>query len=217
MDDSRVRKASELLGSILSPTVGEKAQAWARLQGFWAKTLGESLASHSRIADLRNGIVYVEADHPGWIQLLQLRQDSTLRAIQAAYPEFGVSGLAFRLRKDDAPPGTARTRFRAAGADENGRGSAAGVDSAESAATAPSVAGAAPAGPGPGGQRGSADVASVDDTIAAVKDEAFRGVLSSLAGTLERADAEQRAAARAEGRKRRSAGIAPTPGDQGSA
>lgn len=172
MDDSRVRQASDLLSAILSPAVGEKAAAWARLGGFWARTVGETLAAHSRIADLRNGTAFVEADHPGWIQLLQLKQDSSLKAIRAAYPELGISALAFRLGRDSSPPGTTRTRF----ATPEAQVAAALAGSSNFQDEPPESAG-----------HDGKPAASAKDTIAAVEDPAFRGLLESVAGTLEKA------------------------------
>ncbi len=57
------------------------------------------------MAEVENGIVIVEADHPSWIQLLQMRQEEMLVAIRKGWPELSVRGIAFRLRKD-APPGS---------------------------------------------------------------------------------------------------------------
>ena len=34
------------------------------------ENIGKNMASHSRVIDLKNGILLVEADHPGWIQML---------------------------------------------------------------------------------------------------------------------------------------------------
>ncbi|MBN2874312.1 MAG: DUF721 domain-containing protein, partial [Spirochaetales bacterium] len=100
MDDLRVRKASELLSSVLSPAASDQAGMWTGFFGFWAKAAGENLAAHSRPVDVRNGIVFIEAEHPGWIQLLQVKQDQLLATIQKNFPELGISGIAFRLARD---------------------------------------------------------------------------------------------------------------------
>ena len=36
---------------------------------------GQNLVSHSRIVDLKNGVLLIEADHPGWIELLQMHKN----------------------------------------------------------------------------------------------------------------------------------------------
>jgi hypothetical protein len=197
MDDSRVRKASDLLGSLLAPDVAAKADGWSRFFSFWMKAAGESLAAHSRPVDVRNGIVYVEATHPGWIQLLQMEQNRILETIRRTFPELGISGIAFKLAKDDSLPGTARiTRAgspetAAAGglsparkADDNGRGF-------EERARARSG-------------RKSEKMPTVAQTIRGVADDSFRGILSSLASTLDEANREtgSKAAAAKDGHDR---------------
>ncbi len=94
----------EPIGSILSSFFEEKLSAKAgKVNEFfksWRSIAGERLASHSRVAEVENGIVIVEADHPSWIQLLQMRQEEMLAAIERGWPELSVRGIAFRLRRD---------------------------------------------------------------------------------------------------------------------
>lgn len=169
MDDSRVRKASDLLGALLSPAVRDKADAWTRFSGFWKNAAGENLAAHSRVADVRNGIVFVEAEHPGWIQLLQMRQDTILDAVAGTFPELGISGIAFRLAKDGSLPGTARLTF--AGNDDS-------VDSSPGDPAESSTE--------PGRNAEGPEMKTVAQTIEGIGDESFRGIMSSLAVTLEK-------------------------------
>jgi hypothetical protein len=169
MDDSRVRKASDLLGAILSPAVRDKADAWTRFSGFWKNAAGENLAAHSRVADVRNGIVFVEAEHPGWIQLLQMRQDTILDAVARTFPELGISGIAFRLARDGSPPGTARQTFT---------GNDARVDSSPGDHTESSTK--------PGRNAEGLEMKTVAQTIEGIGDESFRGIMSSLSVTLEK-------------------------------
>jgi hypothetical protein len=177
MDDSRVRKASDLLGSLLSPEASAKADTWSSFFGFWNRAAGENLAAHSRPVDVRNGIVFVEATHPGWIQLLQMDQNRILATIRRTFPELGVSGIAFKLAKDASMPGTARitrpTTFEAAAEGAQGASDSADGDRARCGVRVE----AAP---------------TVEQTIRSVEDESFRGILSSLVETLEEADKETR-------------------------
>ena len=54
-------------------------------------------AVHSSIKNLERGVLFVEADHPGWIQILQTRQADILSVVQKRYPELDIKGIAFRL------------------------------------------------------------------------------------------------------------------------
>ncbi|HOZ71663.1 MAG TPA: DciA family protein [Spirochaetales bacterium] len=159
MDDSRVRKASDLLGALLSPEAAAKADTWSKFFSFWNRAAGENLAAHSRPVDLRNGIVFVEATHPGWIQLLQMRQTQILATIRRSFPDLEVSGIAFRLAKDPSLPGTAKMARPPEPIGAEGQR----IDAVPEAAS---------------------ETPSVSETIGKVEDESFRSILSSLAETL---------------------------------
>ena len=62
-------------------------------------------AVHSSVCNLERGLLLVEADHPGWIQLLETRNRELLSVIQRRYPELGIKGIAFRLCKEPIASG----------------------------------------------------------------------------------------------------------------
>lgn len=62
------------------------------------ENLGKNLASHSRVIDLKNRILLVEADHPAWIQTLKIYQKYILTGLKRNIPDLQISSLAFRLR-----------------------------------------------------------------------------------------------------------------------
>jgi len=77
-------------------------EVWARTE---RKTESESedipaAAVHSRIRELERGVLLVEADHPGWIQILQTKQAALLSAIQRRYPDLDIRAIAFRLSRE---------------------------------------------------------------------------------------------------------------------
>ena len=59
--------------------------------------IGERLANNTRVIDLKNGVLLVEADHSGWIQYLRMYQNFILRGLQMEVPDLKISSLAFRL------------------------------------------------------------------------------------------------------------------------
>lgn len=72
-----------------------------------------------------NHVVTVEADHPGWIQLLQFRQGQLLAEIQARFPALEARALQFRL----ARKGGAGQKPREAGPGDEGIPEPAGASS----------------------------------------------------------------------------------------
>jgi len=111
---------------------------------------------------VRNGIVFIEADHPGWIQLLQMDQGRILEKIRRSFPALGISGIAFRMARDSSVPGTRP-----------------GTESGNQTGTELEVS------CDPGDRARKAPMPTVEQTLQGVADDSFRGILSSLAGTLE--------------------------------
>ena len=66
------------------------------------ENLGINLYSHSRVIDLKNGILLIEADHPAWIQTLRIYQKYILTGLKRGVPDVKISSLAFRLRGTNA-------------------------------------------------------------------------------------------------------------------
>lgn len=62
---------------------------------------GEKLAAHSRIIDLKNNILLVETDHPGWTQLLQMRRSYILKGLNLQFPELNITTIGFKLKGDN--------------------------------------------------------------------------------------------------------------------
>ncbi len=59
--------------------------------------IGERLANNTRVIDLKNGVLLVETDHPGWIQYLKTYQKFILTGLKMNLPELKISSLAFRV------------------------------------------------------------------------------------------------------------------------
>lgn len=114
-----MRKAGEIVTSLFSDRNGNNFWETARANAdmfsswkdivtkVWPRNINSELrqddippaAVHSRIRELERGVLMVEADHPGWIQILQTKQSELLSAVQSKYPELGVRCIAFRLSR----------------------------------------------------------------------------------------------------------------------
>ena len=116
-----MRKAGDIITELFRERFGdgfmETARSTAGLFSSWNKVVAEAwfrterktengpedvpaAAVHSRIRDLERGVLLVEADHPGWIQILQTKQTALLLAVQRRYPDLGIRAIAFRLSRE---------------------------------------------------------------------------------------------------------------------
>ncbi len=107
-NEHEIKDISSVLGGVFdglrTQDAGQALDAFA----VWRKIMlsiksgtnpneGANLAAHSRIVDLKNGVLLVEADHPGWIELLQLRKNYILKGLSMYARGMGVQTLAFRV------------------------------------------------------------------------------------------------------------------------
>ena len=103
------RKANEILTNIFDNLSQNLLKDSANITNGWKyvlssiksrnnKNIGELLISHTRVVDLKNGILLVETDHPGYIQTLQMYNSYIIRGINKKYPELEIKTLSFRLK-----------------------------------------------------------------------------------------------------------------------
>jgi len=100
-EDYRTPSTLSLLAAFFDEEKLRRGGRFAEFFGSWKAIAGERLAAHSRISDIDKGLLIVEAEHPGWIQLLQLRQSEILGAATQRFPELGLRGILFRLARED--------------------------------------------------------------------------------------------------------------------
>ena len=92
-----MKKAAEILSRLLERRPGAGAQPTGSLFGEWQEIAGLSLAGHCRAVDIRHHSLLVEADHPGWMQLLLLSRRTVLSKIRQRFPQLEIRDLKVRV------------------------------------------------------------------------------------------------------------------------
>ena len=115
-----MKKAGDIISALFREEFGpefmDNARATSGLFSSWAQIIKEVWAQpelgspgfdeippaavHSRIKELERGTLVIEADHPGWIQILQTKQGGLLSAVQRRYKELDIRGIAFKLSRE---------------------------------------------------------------------------------------------------------------------
>jgi hypothetical protein len=115
-----MKKAGDLLSVIFDDEILKKARGYHNLFSSWRLIAGEKIAAHSRIVELERYVLLVEADHPGWVQILQTKQKPLLDAVRRRFPDLVINGIAFRYSRD--PEGFQRGNGEGpSGAEEPGK------------------------------------------------------------------------------------------------
>lgn len=97
MADSRIKSASELLSTFFDADMTAKGREYSGFSRSWRTIAGARLGEHTKPIDIRHGVLIIEAEHQGWMQLLQMEQDRLLEEIGRNYADLGIRAIAFRL------------------------------------------------------------------------------------------------------------------------
>ncbi|MDR2073588.1 MAG: DUF721 domain-containing protein [Spirochaetaceae bacterium] len=107
-----MKRAGDYLAAIIDANLYSKAKVYSGFFSSWDQIVrGCGIASgHSRVRELERGILVVEADHPGWIQILQTKAPEIISAARRRFPELDIRAISFTLSKPHGPeesPGAA--------------------------------------------------------------------------------------------------------------
>jgi hypothetical protein len=175
-----MKKAAEILSRLLDKGPAG-AQPFHSLFGAWRDIAGESLAEHCRAFEVRHRSLLVEADHPGWMQLLLLQKKGILARIRQRFPQLELRDIKVRVSAAGVGGGAKDAGRKPASAHQPAAPSAARREPAIAAADTASRD-KPPAG-GPDDAPASADV---EQALAVVSDPELKRKLRLLLQELER-------------------------------
>ena len=110
--EQNIVSAADMITSVFSNLDKKTLEESGKLIDTWKRVVskvrssgrdyGEQLCAHTNPVQFEKGVLLVEADHPGWIQILQLYSKFILTGLQRAVPELGVTTLSFKLKGSGA-------------------------------------------------------------------------------------------------------------------
>ncbi len=65
------------------------------------RPVGNHILAHTKLIDYKRGTLLIEADHPGWLQMLQMYKPYVLRGLKKGCPELNIQSLMFRMKGTD--------------------------------------------------------------------------------------------------------------------
>jgi hypothetical protein len=96
-----MKKVGDILSAFFDEDTFKKAKEYGDLFSSWGSMTAKcgipQAAAHSRISGLEKSLLLVEADHPGWVQILQTKQKELLAEVQKQFPGFFTTGIVLRL------------------------------------------------------------------------------------------------------------------------
>lgn len=101
----------DLAGMIFS-TLEEKQNLNEAMEiyGSWNQLLSKlsqkyssckNLVGHTTVSDCKNGILLVEVDHPGWIQILKMYQKIILKEMNKKFEKEKITSIVFKMKGEN--------------------------------------------------------------------------------------------------------------------
>ena len=92
-----MRKIGDVLRDFLKERGWPAEDPYAPLFRGWGEIAGPELGSRTRVVEVEDGVIVVEVDHPGWLQMLLLKKRSLLEAARKAVPGGRIEDLRGRV------------------------------------------------------------------------------------------------------------------------
>jgi predicted nucleic acid-binding Zn ribbon protein len=96
-----MKKVGDILREYLRERGWLTENPYAALFAAWSTVAGEALAAHAQLRDVRDGVMIVSVDHPGWLQIARLRKEALLAGARAAAPAGRLDDVRFFLGSGD--------------------------------------------------------------------------------------------------------------------
>jgi hypothetical protein len=104
-----MKRAGELLSVFFDEKLLKKARNYSDLFSSWTRITERAgiaaAAGYSRLKEFERGVILIEADHPGWVQILRNKEQGLLKNIRRLFPELDIRGISFMLSRNFPAPG----------------------------------------------------------------------------------------------------------------
>lgn len=95
-----MKKAADLLQSFFLKHGIEEGQKYVSFFRQWEAIVGEDLAAHAEVQDIKNHALVVRVDHPAWMQILHMKKEVILRQVNEQFPDFSISTIHMHLEAE---------------------------------------------------------------------------------------------------------------------
>ncbi len=92
-----MKKVGDLLRQFLEARGWVSGDPYSALFTGWAGVVGDPLAAHCTLAEVEDGVLVVDVDHPGWLQMVPCADRPSWRPPGGAAPTARITGLRARI------------------------------------------------------------------------------------------------------------------------
>lgn len=93
-----MKKAGDLLNIYFNDIQQAEGREYTNFHNSWENIAGEKIGLNSRIKDVIDGNLIIEIDHPGWKQLIMLKNKVIIKTINRNFPQFKIKKIKFYFK-----------------------------------------------------------------------------------------------------------------------
>jgi len=95
-----VKKAGDLLNVYFDDIQRAEGEQYSNFQNSWENIAGKKIGINSKIKDVVDGNLIIEIDHPGWKQLIMMKEKGIIRAINKDFPQLHIKKIKFYFKNN---------------------------------------------------------------------------------------------------------------------
>jgi len=93
-----MKKAGDLISSYFNKVQEIQGESYINFNKSWKKIAGEKIGNNTTIYDVHDGNLIIEIDHPGWKQLILMKEKIIIAKIKKDYPELDIKKIKFHFK-----------------------------------------------------------------------------------------------------------------------
>ena len=100
-----MKKAKDILlqlfsNPIFNQKMKEEGDFYHNFFSQWKQIVGEKLFGHVKIQDIHQNKIYIEIDHPAYIQMFKFKERKILKLINYKYPKLKIKGFRIIMKSE---------------------------------------------------------------------------------------------------------------------
>lgn len=90
---SKIIPLKDILNQFMDTLDYSEYNKEQKIENTWEKIAGIKISSHSKIKEIKNEVLVIEVEHPGWIQYILLEKKNIIGRINKRFPELNIRDL----------------------------------------------------------------------------------------------------------------------------
>ena len=102
--NDKFKKASDVVNALFSGFNSQGMETANSIIRGWKETVGDKIASHSKIIDVNKGNLIIEVDHPGWSQQILFKKKQIITVLSTNFPDLNIRNIIIRVVSECITP-----------------------------------------------------------------------------------------------------------------